>query len=375
MLNQFRIVLSAVVTVGVLISTVAFTPSKAQACPIRIPSTLLSLYLQSDLIVVADLENENETKRTSETKHGYYANLERSLRISKILKGNREDASVSYKTFEYRSKARTKKNGLGLRRGMFGRFGYGIPLTIGNQYLFFLRKNGENYNLADDMASVKKIDASFEIYEERIDKLESIVANKDNQVENLTEWLVKGVEEPLTRWGSIQDIYSSSNYLESELRYPKNRRDQKFVLGKGFRAYTSAIAKSLTDSQKARISAVLNASIQESWFGEKAERVDYRLVRIVRGWDKIGLATNAFTVLQGLDDSNLEKKKLVMEFISNIADDNKLRNSYYQHSSFRNGGSKQTQIRNAAMRLKKLNEFNTRFQFLLMRNFEPIAKK
>lgn len=374
MLSRFRTIFAGVVTLGVLISTVALSSSNVYACPAPMPSTLLSLYLQSDLIVVADVTDEKEIKRSSESKHGYYASLERSLNISKILKGTVKEMTTSYSAYEYKSKVSAPGKPRRLRMS-YG-FRSGVPVKLGEQYLFFLRSNGKKgYYLTDRMSSVKKADADLDVFETRIDELKQIVETKENQVENLAEWLVKGIEKPATRWGSIQDLYNSSNSFENEKRYPKNKRSQNLVLDKRFRPYNSAIIKTLNDSQKARISAVLNDEIQKSWFGTDNTRTDYRLVRIVRTWDKVGLANNAFSILQGLDESNFAKKKLLMEFISNLADDSKLRNSYYRYSNVRLGGSAEMQAKNRALRLSRLNDFNTRFQFLLMRNFEPVAKK
>lgn len=381
MLKQIRIVFSAFLIATFFISTFIFSPKNTQACPVRIPSTLLSLYLQSDLIVLADFTDEEILKRENENKHGFYAQLEKDLVITKVLKGKTDSEEISFTIYEYRSKKVLSNNSRVKRFPViFSRFGRRLTphMTIGNQYLFFLRRNTNGkYYLVDNIDAVKNVDETLEIYEKNINELETIVNTKENQLANLTEWIVKGLEETVLRWDAIQDLYTSSNSLDYERRNPNNKVNQSpFVLDKNFRAYTSVIAKSLNDSQKARISALLSEEIQNSFYGQKPKRIDYRLTRIVRNWDKASLATNAFTILQSLDETEFEKKKLVMEFISNVIDDNKLREIYYQYTRIQAGNSP-AKVKEVLLnaRIRKLEEYNKQFQALLMRNFEPIAKK
>ena len=198
--------------------------------------------------------------------------------------------------------------------------------------MFFLTKiDNEKFYLTDDLAGVKDVSENLSIYEKNLEELKAIAENKENQLASLTEWLVKNLEEPITRWDSIQDIYTSSNVFAYEKNNSKNENQQPFVLDKNFRTYTSAIAKSLTDSQKERISALLTDATQRSWFGQKPETIDYRLIKIVSSWEKSQLVTNAFSILQSIDESEFDRRKLIMEFISNAIEDGKLRNSYYQY--------------------------------------------
>jgi hypothetical protein len=341
---------------------------------VRIPSTLLSLYLQSDLIILADYKDERITKRENENENGFYASLERDLNINKVFKGNAGLKTVSYATYEYKQKLKPgdTSNNDGLI--LFRNYPNVTPITIGNQYLFFLTKiDNEKFYLTDDLAGVKDVSENLSIYEKNLEELKAIVENKENQLASLTEWLVKNLEEPITRWDSIQDIYTSSNVFAYEKNNSKNENQQPFVLDKNFRTYTSAIAKSLTDSQKERISALLTDATQRSWFGQKPETIDYRLIKIVSSWEKSQLVTNAFSILQSIDESEFDRRKLIMEFISNAIEDGKLRNSYYQYSDVQIGKTKEIQAKNLLIRNKQFEDFNDRFQFLLIRNFEPVA--
>ena len=80
MLKQVRLIFSAVLVAMLFTSVFIFSSKTAKACPVRIPSTLLSLYLQSDLIILADYKDERITKRENENENGFYASLERDLK-------------------------------------------------------------------------------------------------------------------------------------------------------------------------------------------------------------------------------------------------------------------------------------------------------
>lgn len=69
--------------------------------------------------------------------------------------------------------------------------------------LFFLKKDaGSNsYYLADFQAGIKKLEAAdLALFELRIEELGSITASKKGQLKKTTEWLMKLIEEPATRW-------------------------------------------------------------------------------------------------------------------------------------------------------------------------------
>ena len=55
-----------------------------------------------------------------------------------------------------------------------------------------------------------------------------------------------------------------------------------FVINDGYGIYTVGVAKNLTQTQKARVSAVLYPMLQEAWFAEKPQYANYQISAILR---------------------------------------------------------------------------------------------
>lgn len=378
MLKKSRLFFTAIL-VALLLFSPFIVPSSAQACPVRIPSTLLSLYLESDLIILADYKSEQITGRENEDENGFYASLERDLDVIQILKGKENLKQITFSDNEYRSKSDVT----------VASYGSGTTPIIGNRYLFFLTKDEEisKYRLTDKMSAVKDVEGKFGVYEKSISELKAIVANEKNQLANLNEWLVKGLEEPVTRWDSTYDIYRSFNILNWETENPEDMDDIPFRLGKYSQVYTSAIAKNITDSQKNRICALLFESLQKAWFSADSDDtyIDYRLTSIVSSWDKSRLAIYGFSILQSINKEDSSKRKRIMDFISDVIDDEELSSIYYDYIEKVDeidSQNDETTTPEAKKELSSLLEtrnslfknFNDRFQFMFVKNFEPVEE-
>lgn len=324
MLKRVRFVFSAALVAVLSVSTLFLSkPVKIEACPVSPPDTLLKLYLKSDLIFVADVTKEKDGKILADEEDYFFVEVLKDLKISTVLKGKPKPDFV-FKDTEYREKKSSEDSTDETTTGYF-QTEYEAPLGIktGERYLFFFKKDSdsetENYDLTDAASGYKKLDnAELKIYEKRIKELEKIVGKKKNQLEAVTEWLVSCVEEPATRWDGIFDLRASLQALEYE-----EEADEKepFSIDENFDSYTPEIAASLSDSQKERISGIVFSSIQQE-ISENS--FYYSLSNLITYWDRARLAMYAYSFLQTADPNDAEKTRLIMEYISNVADDEKL---------------------------------------------------
>jgi len=320
----------------VLLCSVCILPENVSAkrCGAEIPDSLSTLYLESDLVVVASIKSEKVLKVIDEYEYGKYLDVEKSLEISDTLKGRDLD-SVTFNISEFQSK--NPEN-----TAEYSEEGEVYP-KVGDKGLFFLTKNAETnfYELADYSSGMKKLkDAELDVYEKRIKELKQIVATKKNQLPKLVEWLVRLTEEPITRTEGIIDLEGSFRALEyaveEEQAEPAEAKDnvstkEPILLDKNFRAdNTPEIAKLLTDSQKQRLSNVFLLSINEHLIklndvgSEEEIAPDYELIGLTKHWDKTYLAMTSFAFLQNTDSSNGRRVSYLMSVVALFLDDEKL---------------------------------------------------
>ena len=327
MLNKIRFVFSLSLIAVLLVSTfILSSPARVAACPIPPPRTLLSLYLRSDVIFVADVTSEKDGKIVYDDENYLSVEIIRNLKVSSILKGTPKRNFV-FTTTEYRDKNPSEDATGETEEVDIFRYGYkgASRIKSGERYLFFFTENSEtkNYELTDYVSGYKKIsDPDLAIYEKRIKELENIVEKKENQLGAITEWLVRCIEEPVTRWDGLFDLKDSVQALEYKDQDDEESNEKNpFVIDEDFYSSTPEIAESLSDSQKERISGIVYGSIQD----EMLKNVFYySLSSLIVNWDKPRLATYAYSFLQTADTTDAEKTKSIMEYIANVSGDDNL---------------------------------------------------
>ncbi len=334
----------------VLLFSVCALPENvsARSCPAEAPDSLLTLYLKSDLIVVASIESEKVLKMTNEYEYGSYFDVEKKLDVSETLKGSKKD-QAAFIVSQYTPKnSKNDSNESGAIDASEEEEAY--P-GIGQKALFFLVKNTENnsFELAHYSAAIKKLsDHDLNIYLKRIKELKKISEAKKNQLARLTEWLVHLVEEPATRDEGTSDLQASFMALEYERQeefeavseeenmeegvgVPQTSQKEPVFPDKNFRAEnTSEIAKLLTDSQKDRLSSVLSHSINihlaklNNAENEEEIMPDYELIMLVGHWNKTYLAMNSYAILQNSGNTNARKTSYLLNLIAYLFNDEKL---------------------------------------------------
>ncbi len=331
MLKHIRFYTSAAFIAVLLVSTLILSiPVRVSACEDSPPATLLSLYMSSDLIVVANLTGEKDGKITTDENDYYFVEVNRNLRVSSVLKGkSRSNLVFSQTEFRYKTEQTDE-----YETEQYFPYGYKWhqKLQVGERYLIFLKRNTETkqYELTDEVSGAKKLnDYELSVHEKRIEELKSIVGKKENQLSALTEWILQNLEEEATRWDGVFMLNNSLEALEygsynEESEEPETPKNKPFIIDKDFNGYTPEIAENLTDSQKNRISSVLFNSLGHSLFEKDSDGFNYFFANVVKKWDKTRLAMYAFSILQTTEKADFEKIKTVMNYLASILGDDEL---------------------------------------------------
>lgn len=383
MLRKSRFYFSAVCAALVLVSL--FLTSSAKACGDEEPQTLLAVYMSSDLVVLAKYEGNGESKKSYEDEYGYTLDIERKLSISKIYKGRKDLKNVSLILSEYH--ANPSEDGTETTPEEYeGEEYFDVSkIKIGGEYLFFLSKNKETgeYNVTDYMSGARETDGKLKFYEDNLKELEQIASAKKNQYELLTEWIVKSIENPETREDGIRDLAESFYGLTYQEEDPEFKDKGPFVTSEeGYGVYTVGVAKHLTQAQKARVSAVLYPMLQASWFAETPEYANYHLSAILGGINKSRLAVNTYNALQSIGKDDIERRRMIMEFLTSAVADETLSKLYYDYSELeykidelknQDTAEAKTQLKTLTVSKETmLKDFDKRFKFLHGRNFVPV---
>lgn len=326
MLRQIRFFISAALVAVLTVSTfILSNPNPVKACPMPPPATLLELFLRSDLIVVADVKSEKDGKIIVDEKDYFNVEVNRNLRVSSILKGKTPKSFVFTKT-EYRDKNENNEAVAEDAENEYNPFAYrGVSnVSSGERYLFFFTKNVETaqLELTDDFSGVKKLDDfQLGVYQNRLAELKKIVEKKENQLDALTDWLVRLTEEPTTRWDGVADLTASFEAAD----YKDDEEDaEPFVISKDFTAGTPAIAENLSDSQKNYLSSVYFSSLTNIFDKDDEDEFYYSLSNLVSRWDKSRILTYAYAVLQTDGATDAAKAGRAMNYISYVVGDEAL---------------------------------------------------
>jgi hypothetical protein len=385
MLRKTRLYFSALLAAFLLASLLL--TANIKACE-EAPLTMLSLYMNSDLIVVAKYDSESAPKKANEDEYGYSLETERKLVFTKVLKGQKDLKSVSFAYSQYVANPNPDNSEAEQETEEYEHYFDVSKIKIGGEYLFFLIKDKETgaYSVTDYVSGVKETGKNLSSYEKNLSELEQIASAKENQYELLTEWIVKNIENSETREDAIGDLSESFYGLSYQEEDPAFKGKGPFVLNEeGYGTYTVGVAKHLTPAQKERISAALYPMLQEAWFAEKPQYVHYGITAILGGINKSRLAVYAYNAMQSVGKNDFERRRNIGEFLSDTIGDEDLSKLLYDTSDIENKieeakGVNTPQSRKQLKDLNlvrdaKLKEIDKRFKFLLGRNFVPVENK
>lgn len=373
--------LSALVLASLLLTT------GVKACDEE-PQTFLSLYMNSDLVVIARYDSESEAKKANEDEYGYTLETDRKLVFTKIFKGQKGLNSISFAYSQYVSKPSQETPETEEIVTETEEYFELSKIKIGGEYLFFLTKNKETgaYSVTDYMSGVKEVDKNLAFYEKNLGELGQIAAAKENQYELLTEWIVRSIENKESRDNGIGDLAESFYGLTYQEEDSQFKGKGPFVVSEeGYGIYTVGVAKHLTQAQKDRISAVLYPILQDAWSGEKTEYVSHGISAILGGINKSRLALFTYNAMQSGSKGNFEKRRIIGEFLTDFLGDETFSTLHYEIAEIEgkieeakevNTPEGKKQLRELTLaRDAKLKELDKHFKLLLERNFVPVETK
>lgn len=384
MLRKSRLYFSAMLA-ALVVASLLLTAS-VKACE-EAPQTLLSLYMNSDLIVIAKYESESEPVKSNEDEYGYSLDSQRKLVFSKIFKGQKDLKSVSIAYSQYvpnpnRSTEETEED--------HHEAEYDFDLSkikLGGEYVFFLTRNKETgeYSVTDYVSGVREADKNLAFYEKNLSELERIAAAKEDQYELLTEWIVQSIEHKESREDGIADLAESFyglNYQDADENF--KGKGPFVVTEEGYGTYTVGVARHLTPAQKERVAGVLYPMLQEAWFAAKPEYVNYGISAILGGINKSRLAIYVYNSMQSVGKGDFERRRMIGDFLTDTIADEGFSNLHYELGELENKideakkintpqGKKQLKDLNL-LRDAKLKELDKSFKLLLGRNFVAVKK-
>jgi hypothetical protein len=393
---MFKYFLSALLISILLFSNLV--NARTKKCPVRIPDSLVSLYVKSDLIVFGELKSEKVEKVLAQTDTYSTLLIKQTLQVSKTLKGVHSPTIFTFRN-EYRAKQKDDEiNEFLIDDEEF------INFKIGDKALFFLSRDNEKQLRLIGFEGLKKLDnASLNVYKKRIKELDLIVKTKKNQTENLAEWFVKCAEEPATRWEGLYELNRSLNELkyeieedeedEEETQVKSNKTEEKTeIIGTNYFNNTSEIAKKLTASQKDRLIAVFYNQVLENMANSQkedfvSENYDWQLSELASNLDKFRALNFLHSNLQNVGVSNKSAAVYLMQNITEIVDDEEFYELYQEFNNIKTKKDDEIFFKESTenkepenitfkqLRQEILDKFNARYQKLLANNFEPIANE
>ena len=332
MQNYRRPFFSAVLTAFLFISSLSPLNTKpAYACPAPPPPTLLQLYLGSELTVVADVTSEETLTKESGSEYGEWATIKKNVQVVTVYKGV-PPADLSFTRSEYFSRV---KDEAGSATGAEERSNALLP---GNRYLIFLRKDKDSgeYELAPNFYAFRRIEAADEkLYDRRLTELASILKATKDQLPALTEWLVRLIEEPKTLYDGTADISNSFYRLNSQDEETEDGEEKEPFLLSNYSSINSPhIAETLAESQKNRISAVLERQLQEALANQDEDSeasIDSDLVSLVSNWDLEQMTMRVNAMIQNSDPADAKRIEILMSFINYAFYDDELSSLSYRY--------------------------------------------
>jgi hypothetical protein len=155
------------------------------------PQTLRSLYMQSDLVVVAHLADSVQAQESS----GPSTLLKTKLLVSETWKGEADPKGVALFHWVWKMGGQIDR----------------AP-GAGEHLLLFLtrRETNDGYDITRDSYGVRIISsAELKVYRRRVEELGVIMRQNPPDKGDLVEWVVRCAEDPATRWDGAYELLSN----------------------------------------------------------------------------------------------------------------------------------------------------------------------
>jgi hypothetical protein len=207
------------ISIALAIAFAPFTTTRtASACPMANPLPLRTLYMKSELIVVARLGATTPVKFLSSNEDGTYTRylMRTDLKVASTVKGQSNHGVVPLYHWGWTTVKGQYQHSHSANRA-------------DDKLLIFLkpRKGEEGYEMTDSTYGLKKLsDADLKVYLRLIDELALILQQEKPDPAQIVEWLVRCVEEPATRWEGLYELSSSNYALRNNQKKAKAETDE-----------------------------------------------------------------------------------------------------------------------------------------------------
>lgn len=209
---MLRSLLAACSILVLLFSTILF-PTSAQACPVKLPTTLLSLYRDSDAIFVARYDKTVDHEIVEDTEERTVVMTRTRFDVSSTLKGeNRKLFVLEEREYRYKNDTRDAESDEPDEEEEGDALYRRPELKSGDTVLLFLSADSDTkqLELTDYRDAIKKMsNERLAAYEARINDLNSIFSAKRVNNAAIVDWLIKCVQDPLTRWEGAFELQQS----------------------------------------------------------------------------------------------------------------------------------------------------------------------
>lgn len=289
----------------------------AMACPIPVAvPTLYDLYNSSSLIVTAELTSVDAGRIMSDEPEYKSVEVTRNLRVMTVHKGA-PPKQLSYKEVEVRFNNREESE----ESRFTDSYGYqGFRgMAVGEKYIFFFESEVGTRDYKPIRGSGVKwlSEHDLNVHEARLAELSEILKNPKDKNRNLTDWVVRLIEEPTTRWDGVFELHKS--WAASGREVEEDGSDAPvmlFSMGRG----EPLFKENLTDSQREFISSL---AFQE--INDVLGKGDYLNASGVAGlaanWEKARLSEYALSLIPGDVESDRRKTANIVNAVAMFLDD------------------------------------------------------
>lgn len=333
----------AIFSVALSILTLS-VPREAPACIGPPPPTLLERYLMSDLVVLGEITSEKFLEEP-DPEASYPQKIIKNVRILKAYKGTPK-GRISFVRTETRPAETDGAGAAPVSQRVFR--GMDLPrssiMLPGNQYVLFLGKRLERETRTPYLYEAWEVTPEApDVICDRLDELKAILDDKENTYEKLAEWMVRLIEEPETRDNGISDLSESFSPPWAGIDGLNFRvKITDLPAGSPFdeNGNSPEIAGHLTDSHKARISAVLDRLMRDD---RSIDPFDiYRLITLVSNWDKVQLSSQFYAALKNTDKGDFGRINSLMTYLNLAVYDTRLRQIQSDYSNAAEGARPDT---------------------------------
>jgi hypothetical protein len=200
---------AAMMSAALLLSPIT---ASARRCEDKPPETLLSLYRKSAEIHIGRYERTEDFAVIEQAEDYTVVQVRKHFSISETLKGSSrtsfftQEDEYRYSDSNYDGDEYADEHGYSM-----------VKLEAGDAVMLFTAADPESGNLilADYVDGVKKLSADeMKSYTARVEELGSLFRSGEPTEAEALKWIMKAIEDPITRWEGAYELLSGVQYLE-----------------------------------------------------------------------------------------------------------------------------------------------------------------